>query len=149
MSHSSPEAFIASATNLEVQTMLDSSVQILDRVARAEMNSDVYRASRCLRELSKTLTGELQLLGDITNNPLIPSNISQMASDLEKELGRFELYVKDAYQIFIDFEALKGTRKSIEMAEMSIEMSKKSIKESERVRICMWLDFQFLVLYLG
>lgn len=149
MSHSSPEAFIASATNLEVQTMLDSSVQILDRVARAEMNSDVYRASRCLRELSKTLTGELQLLGDTTNNPLIPSNISQMASDLEKELGRFELYVKDAYQISIDFEALKGTRKSIEMAEMSIEMSKKSIKESERVRICMWLDFQFLVLYLG
>ena len=145
MSHSLPEAYIASATTLEVQTMLDAFAQIVDTVGRAEMNSDVYRASRCLREFSKTLTGELEHLGDTTNDALIPSNLSKMASDLEEKLGRFEPYIKEAYQIFIDFEALKGTRKSIEMAEMSIQMSKKSIKESERVRICMWLIFELPV----
>ena len=145
MSHSSPEACIASTTTLEVQTMLDVSAQVVDTVGRTEMSFDVYRASRCLREFSKTLTGELQHLGDTTNDALIPSNLSKMASDLEEELGRFEPYIKEAYQIFIDFEALKGTRKSIEMAEMSIKMSKRSIQESERVRICMWLIFQLVV----
>lgn len=135
---STPAIFVSSVLDVEHSMMISAMDGLLQLLCRRVIDLDICTVSCHLHLAIKVLIKDLKQWQIAQHAPAWLAGQVEKISALIEHMNWIEPDIRDAYQIYVDETTLIETRKSIQMAEMSIEMSKKSIRESERVRVCMY-----------